>query len=87
MSAERGAGPVRITVDGRAVDVPAGATLAGALLGAGVVGFRSSVSGEPRAPLCGMGSCFECRVRVDGVAHVRACMEPVRDGMAVVTRD
>jgi sarcosine oxidase subunit alpha len=41
----------------------------------------------PRAPLCGMGVCFECRVQVDGVAHVRACMTPVSDGMQVVTDD
>ena len=27
-----------------------------------------SVSGEPRAPLCGMGICYECRVTIDGVA-------------------
>lgn len=45
---------------------------------------RSSVSGQQRAPLCGMGVCFECRVTVDGVAHQRACQIVVREGMEVV---
>jgi sarcosine oxidase subunit alpha len=44
-----------------------------------------SVSGEPRAPLCGMGICMECRATVDGVAHVRTCQVTVKDGMRVMT--
>jgi D-hydroxyproline dehydrogenase subunit gamma len=78
---------VAIRVDGRTVAVPAGSSVAAALLGAGVTGFRRSVDGEPRGPVCGMGVCFECRVRVDGRAHVRSCLEPVRDGMEVWTVD
>jgi D-hydroxyproline dehydrogenase subunit gamma len=75
----------RITVDGAALEVEAGATVAAALLNAGVTAFRRSVTGQPRAPLCGMGSCFECRVTVDGVEHRRACMTAVSDGMIVTT--
>ncbi len=58
-------------------------TLAAALLGAGVLRFRSSVDGAPRAPLCGMGTCFECRVTVDGEPHRRACLVEVAAGMRV----
>jgi D-hydroxyproline dehydrogenase subunit gamma len=76
---------VRITVNGRLLDAPADATLAAVLLNEGYGRFRRSVAGAPRAPLCGMGTCFECRVRVDGLDQVRACMEPVRHGMEVVT--
>ena len=65
--------------------VPDDITLAVALLNAGVTAFRRDLTGGPRAPLCGMGSCHECRVAVDGVANVRACLEPVRDGMQVET--
>lgn len=36
--------------------------------------LRESITGEPRGALCAMGSCFECRVTLDGLAHVRACM-------------
>lgn len=42
-------------------------------------------SGEPRGLFCGMGVCFDCLVRVDGRPGVRACLEPVRDGMHVET--
>jgi D-hydroxyproline dehydrogenase subunit gamma len=76
---------VTITVDGRLLQAPAQATLAAVLLNEGYTRFRSSVGGADRAPLCGMGICFECRVRVDGLDQVRACMEPVRAGMEVVT--
>jgi sarcosine oxidase subunit alpha len=76
---------VTISADGRSVRVPAGVTVAAALLGLGVSAFRRSVSGEPRAPLCGMGTCFECRVTIDGVAHRRACLVTVVDGMHVTT--
>jgi predicted molibdopterin-dependent oxidoreductase YjgC len=74
-----------ITVDGRALRVAAGTTLAAALLDAGVWGFRTSVRGEPRAPICGMGSCFECRVTVNGEAHQRACLVTCAPGMVVST--
>ncbi len=76
---------VTIIVDGVPRRVGGDATLAAALLGAGIMRFRSDLEGAPRAPVCGMGSCFECRVTVDGVRDVRACLVPVRDGMQVET--
>lgn len=59
------------------------ASLAASLMNDGVAGFRTSVRGEPRGPLCGMGICFECRVEVNGTPHHRACMIPVRDELGV----
>jgi sarcosine oxidase subunit alpha len=47
--------------------------------------LRDAVDGAPRAPLGGMGVCFECRVTIDGVAHRRACLVPVAEGMIVRT--
>jgi D-hydroxyproline dehydrogenase subunit gamma len=76
---------VPIRIDGRAVLAAADGSVAAALLNAGVHLFRRSVTGEARAPLCGMGICFECRVTIDGVAHRRACLEPVRAGMEIGT--
>jgi sarcosine oxidase subunit alpha len=76
---------VLIHVDEVVVRAADGVSLAAALLDAGVVAFRRSVGGEPRAPLCGMGVCFECRITVDGVAHQRACLVRVVDGMRVST--
>lgn len=76
---------VRLHVDGRELDAPEGVTLAAVLLDAGVRRFRSSMGGEPRAPLCGMGICFECLVTVDGVPRQRACLVSCADGMIVTT--
>jgi D-hydroxyproline dehydrogenase subunit gamma len=76
---------VEIVINGSRRRVAADVTLAAALINDGITTFRRSVSGEPRGPLCGMGICFECRVTVDGVAHRRACLEPVRPGMVVST--
>ncbi|MDE3199006.1 MAG: (2Fe-2S)-binding protein [Acidobacteriota bacterium] len=74
-----------IRIDGRAAHVADGITVAAALLSIDQMAFRRSVSGEPRAPLCGIGICFECRVTIDGVAHARSCQIAVREGMEIVT--
>ncbi|KRB11379.1 2Fe-2S iron-sulfur cluster-binding protein [Lysobacter sp. Root690] len=76
---------VCLHIDGVAVEVPAGASVAAAIATRSEVAlrFRRSRSGEPRAPLCGMGVCFECRVTIDGVAHQRACLTVAREGMQV----
>ncbi len=76
---------MRILIDGSHFDAPENATAAAALLMAGQTAFRCSVSGEPRAPLCGMGICFECRVTIDGQAHARSCQITVREGMEIQT--
>jgi aerobic-type carbon monoxide dehydrogenase small subunit (CoxS/CutS family) len=76
---------VVLHVDGEAVTAPRGTNLAALLVGRSGSVTRTSVTGEPRAPLCGMGICFECRVTLDGVQHVRACLEVCRAGMRVTT--
>lgn len=92
-----------ITVNRAVVPVTAGITVAAAIArtssaaGAGAsagelpvapVGVtRRSVNGALRAPLCGMGVCQECRVTVDGRAHVLACQTLCRPGMSVLTAE
>ncbi len=78
---------VRIRVDGRPLEAEEGMSVLAALWNAGVVFLRRSVTGGPRGPLCGMGTCFECRVTIDGVPHQRACSVAVREGMQVRTGD
>lgn len=73
-----------INVNGKAIRVCAGSTVAAAILQAGVAS-RTSVRGEPRQPLCGMGICYECRAWIDGQAHQRTCQIVCQDGMQVVT--
>jgi sarcosine oxidase subunit alpha len=79
------ASSVAIIVNGRSMSVEEGTTVAAAILTNGAASFRKSPSGEVRAPVCGMGICFECRVTIDGVPHRRACMTIARSGMDVVT--
>lgn len=73
-----------VTVNGAPVSVPSGATVAVAVTLAGHA-CRTSVSGEPRGPLCGMGICFECRVAIDGRPHCRSCQILCEPGMEVRT--
>ena len=76
---------VTLIVDGLAVTMPAGSMVAAAILKSGRDSFRRSVPGEPRGPLCGMGICFECRVKIDGEAHCRSCQTLCENGMDVRT--
>ncbi|MCH9687051.1 MAG: (2Fe-2S)-binding protein [Deltaproteobacteria bacterium] len=74
-----------IRVDGVEHRVGAGTSVAAALWNAGVRAFRVSPSGAPRAPACGMGTCFECRVTIDGRPDTLSCQTPCREGMEVRT--
>jgi sarcosine oxidase subunit alpha len=86
MKTDRGVvAEVRLKVNDVAVLMPEGSMVAAAVLKAGVGTFRRSVTGVARGPLCGMGVCFECRVTVDGVAHVRSCQTVCENGMDVRT--
>ena len=76
---------VTVSVNGAPVTVPSGTMVSAAIALTGATVYRRSVSGEARAPLCGMGICFECRVTIDGRAHCRSCQVVCRDGMEVRT--
>lgn len=73
-----------ITVNGKRIRVSEATTVAAAAMMANEL-CRLSVTGEPRAPLCGMGICMECRATVNGVAHQRTCQLVCANGMEVVT--
>jgi D-hydroxyproline dehydrogenase subunit gamma len=73
---------VNLSVNGRVLSVPEGASVAAALLSSDAH-CRISESGELRYPLCGMGICFECRAIIDGLPHRRTCQIACRGGMIV----
>lgn len=75
---------VAIVVNGRPILARAGMTVAAALMAAEIP-CRRSVRGEPRAPLCGMGICFECTATINGEPLRRTCQIVCRDGMEVTT--
>jgi succinate dehydrogenase/fumarate reductase-like Fe-S protein len=49
---------------------------------AGLNATRTSVSGEPRSAVCGMGICQECRAQVNGRIRL-ACQTLCVPGMVV----
>ncbi len=78
------AATVTVDIEGQRVEVPAGETVAAAVLVAGL-GFTRThpVSGAPRAPLCMMGVCFECLMEIDGMPNRQACQVEVAEGMSI----
>jgi aerobic-type carbon monoxide dehydrogenase small subunit (CoxS/CutS family) len=76
---------IRLRINGVTHTAPPGTTVAAAVLAAGHSALRTSVTGQPRSALCGMGICFECRLTIDGAAHTRSCQTLCREGMQVTT--
>src|SRR5580700_10419231 len=75
---------IRFTFDGKPVEAYEGDTIASALYAAGRRTFsRSFKYHRRRGLMCVSGQCPNCICAVDGNPGVRACTEPVRDGIAV----
>ena len=76
---------VAIDFEGTRLNVPAGITVAAAIMGYSGENYirRSPVSGEKRAPFCFMGVCHECLMEIDGMPDQQACIIEVKDGMAI----
>ena len=75
---------VEVQVDGTRVRIPVGSSVAAALAQQPPGRTRLSVSGQWRAPLCGMGVCHECRVMINGRERL-ACQTMCEDGMLIAT--
>lgn len=76
---------ISILLNGKLLRVPSRTSVAAAILQAGEWSFRKSVSGEARAPICGMGICFECRATVNGRRQCRTCQITVAQNMVIQT--
>lgn len=74
---------VSIWIDGVPHRVVAGQSVAAVLLDASPV-VRVTSKGT-RGLFCGMGSCLECRVDIDGQSRL-ACLTEAIDGMRISTR-
>ena len=75
-----------VAINDEIVVVNAGISVAAAIALSGNLATRISVTGQPRAPVCGMGVCMECRVTIDGQPHQLACQTLCLDGMQIKTR-
>jgi D-hydroxyproline dehydrogenase subunit gamma len=75
---------VAVEVEGRLVQVPAGASAAAAVLLAGLASNRNTaIDGGARGPYCLMGVCFDCLAEIDGVPNQQSCMIMVCPGMRI----
>jgi sarcosine oxidase, subunit alpha len=76
--------PIRFRFERRTVEAFEGDTVGSALAAAGVtITARSFKYHRPRGLFCMTGACPNCLMQIDGVPNVRACTEPVIDGMHV----
>ncbi len=76
---------ISLKINGLAITVPEKTSVAVAIYKSGAKVFRSSITGQARGPVCGMGICYECCVTVDGSPYIRSCMTLCREGMEVTT--
>jgi predicted molibdopterin-dependent oxidoreductase YjgC len=75
------------TMDGRDVPYREGQSVAAALVGTGQSAWRTTrVAGRPRGLFCGIGTCYDCLVTIDGWPNQRACLVVARPGLAVTTQ-
>lgn len=78
---------IEFEVDGKSYQGIKGDSIAAALLANGVRTLRySNRDKEPRGIYCGIGHCFECRMTVNGVQSIRACITQACDGDVVETQ-
>jgi sarcosine oxidase, subunit alpha len=76
--------PISFRFERRTVSAFVGDTVGSALAASGVtITGRSFKYHRPRGLHCMTGSCPNCLMQIDGIPNVRACTEPVRDGMRV----
>ncbi|MFE3558508.1 (2Fe-2S)-binding protein [Streptomyces sp. NPDC059193] len=78
----------RIDFDGRELPAQAGQSIAAVLWSAGILAWRTTRDGgAPRGAFCGIGSCYDCLVTVNGRPNQRACLVPAREGDTVTTQE
>ena len=76
--------PIIFTFNGNEVHCSSRQSVAAALLENDVRILRETrVRQAPRGIFCGIGTCFDCLVIVDGIPNQRACLIRVRDGLRV----
>ena len=75
------------TLDGATLTAISGQSVAAAMISHGErINRTTRIDNSPRGVFCGIGSCFDCLVVVDGIANQRACITDVREGMSIQTQ-
>nr|WSX49271.1 (2Fe-2S)-binding protein [Streptomyces sp. NBC_00974] len=74
--------------DGRELLAHEGQSIAAVLWSAGILAWRTTrETAAPRGAFCGIGSCYDCLVTVNGRPNQRACLVPARPGDRVATQE
>lgn len=78
---------VSFTFDGKTLEGYEGEPISAALKAAGVMVHRyTKKEHKPRGIFCAIGRCTDCVMVVDGVANVRTCITPLKEGMDIKTQ-
>jgi predicted molibdopterin-dependent oxidoreductase YjgC len=81
---QTGSDSVTVRIENREFEVPAGISVAAAVLMCGFRKVRNTpVTGSARLPYCMMGACFDCLMCIDGVPNRQACQVEVRENMVI----
>ncbi|WP_443046127.1 (2Fe-2S)-binding protein [Streptomyces sp. NBC_00335] len=74
--------------DDRELPAQSGQSIAAVLWSAGILAWRTTrETAAPRGAFCGIGSCYDCLVTVNGRPNQRACLVPARPGDHVTTQE
>ncbi len=81
-----GQGPdIKIFVNGRLLLVRPGVSVMAALIAGGYsIGHHAQLPAAQWHIFCGMGTCCECRVTINGLPDRRSCMTAVEENMEIV---
>ena len=85
-SREEATDVVSFSFNGQRVVGRKGESIAASLIAAGIRKFRHDRGGKNRGIYCGMGTCFECLVEINGSPSQRACLISVATGMNIRTQ-
>ncbi len=73
------------SINNHEFEVPFGSTVANVILLAELE-YQEDLDSKPTSrPLCGMGTCYGCRVEIDGILFERSCLLTVEEGMEIKT--
>lgn len=78
---------LKLWIDGESVIAGEGENLLSVLFSLGKKTISKNDHGTNMGAYCGMGICFCCNVKVDGIGKQRACQTFVKEGMQVETCD
>lgn len=78
---------VTFTFDGHELEGWEGEPIVAALHAAGILILgHSHRHHRPRGLFCAIGNCSSCLMTVNRVPNIRVCVEPLRQGMEVMTQ-